>query len=188
MRYMMPILKHYLKNMKIIIILFSFSLISSSQADEKLNKLKVALPVDRFGFKFEEPKYPKGTNTALLDELTWFFGGIGDFKKEKTQETWNELLVRMKKANLPSLAEKKDLKVTDKVIANISDRPILIVFGHQHPVNTALHIGKYRTHWLPAEGIMKNESGYSGMDLFWLYPHDIVLGKSFTPPEFLQRN
>jgi len=98
-----------------------------------------------------------------------------------------KLIIILFSFSLPSLAEKKDLKVTDKVIANISDRPILIVLGHQHPVNMALHIGKYRTHWLPAKGTMKNESGYSGMDLFWLYPYDIVLGKSFTPPKFLQR-
>ena len=177
-----------LSEMKRTFSILTLGIISMSlvHADEVIPNIKVAQMPDRFGFKFQEPEYPKDANVALLQELAWFFGGSGNFKMEKTAANWNGLLARMKKAKLPRLARKTDLSVTQKKITNLSGEPVLIVLGHQHPVNLDLHIGKYRTHWLPAKGAMKNESGYAEMDLFWLYPCDVVPGKGFQPPAFLK--
>jgi len=150
--------------------------------EDEINNNELA----QFGDKFEEPKYPKNANIMLLKELAWFFGGEGDFKKEKNSETWNDLLTRLQKAEQPRLATKKDLKVTDQEITNISNDPVLVVLGHQHYVNFALHIGKRRVHWLSTKGVIKNESGYKGMHLFWFYPNDVVQGKSFQTPAFLK--
>lgn len=104
----------------------------------EIKELKVGQAPDRFGLEFQEPEYPKGANVALLQELAWFFGGEGDFKKEKTAESWRDLLARLQKAGLPRLATKEDLKVTQEKISNLSSVPVLMVLGHQHPVNTAL--------------------------------------------------
>ena len=174
-------------NRTLTLLLLGFTSMCTINAGEKAPNLTIAPQPDRFGFTFQEPEYPKGANVTLLQELAWFFGGSGDFKKEKTVANWNDFLARMKVAKLPRLARKTDLSVTKETISNISDQAVLIVLGHQHPVNFDLHIGNYRTHWLPAKGTMKNESGYAvGMDLFWSYPYDVVLGKSFQPPAFLK--
>ena len=138
------------------------------------------------GIPFEEPVYPTQKNVELLGELAWFFGGPGEYTKERTRENWKDLQSRLSTAGLPRLATKADLKITKESIENLSDVPVLIVLGHQHPVNTALNVGAIRTHWLVAKGKIENHSGFGErLILTWEIPHD-PLGWGSQMPKFLE--
>ena len=139
-------------------------------------------------FPFQEPVYPTLKNVELLRELAWFFGGPGEYTKERTRENWKDLLNRLNDSGLPRLATKADLKITKESIENLSDVPVLLVLGHQHPDNITFNVGAIRTHWLAAKGKLDNHSGYGeGLILTWEIPHD-VLGWGSPMPKFLEAN
>ncbi len=138
------------------------------------------------GHTFQEPVYPTQKNVELLGELAWFFGGPGEYNKQRTRENWKDLQSRLSTGGLPRLATKADLKITKESIENLSDVSILIVLGHQHPVNTALNVGAIRTHWLVAKGKIENHSGFGErLILLWEIPHD-PLGCGSQMPKFLE--
>lgn len=138
------------------------------------------------GFPFQEPAYPAQKNVELLGELAWFFGGPGEYAKERTRENWEDLQTRLNAAGMPRSATKEDLKITKESIENLSDVPVLIVLGHQHPINTAFNVGAIRTHWLAARGQIENHSGFGeGLILTWEIPHDL-LGWGAQMPKFLE--
>ena len=138
------------------------------------------------GSTFQEPVYPTQKNAELLEELAWFFYGPGEYTKQRIRENWKDLQSRLSAAGLPRLATKADLKITEKSIENLSDVPVLIVLGHQHPINTAFNVGAIRTHWLAAKGKIENRSGFGeGLILTWEIPHDL-LGWGSHMPKFLE--
>ena len=80
----------------------------------------------------------------------------------------------MQQAKLPSLAQKQDLRITRDGIENLSDKPLLIVVRHLHPLVPQLSMNldgvEYRVYWLkPKETLIKRDLGF-GHDCTVLAP------------------
>ena len=106
-------------------------------------------------------EYPIKLSTEqeyVLNELTAF--GVKFSTEDK--EFYN-LVDRVKKSKLPSLAKLSDLEITDRYFKNISKHDVLVVVSHITGQDLAV-----RTHWLKKGQLIKRS--FMGTDL--VYPKE----------------
>lgn len=153
-------------------LIIGFALTSLSLAEEPARVGAKEVTLDpATSLRFREPVYPEGADVALLPELVTYYDERID---RHTKEDWGNFLVKMQQAKLPRLAEKQDLRITRDEIENLSDKPLLIVVRHLHPLAPQRSMNldgvEYRVYWLkPKEKLIKRDLGF-GHDCTVLAP------------------